>query len=109
MIRGDIVVLATKGADSGKPRPALVVQSDLFNEVHASLTLCPITADCIDASLFRIAVPPGARTGLRVPSQVMVDKLVSVPRSSIAKPIGRCDSEELLTVDQALRRWLALE
>ena len=50
--RGDIVVVATRGAYSGKPRPTLVVQSDLFNETHASVTVCPITSDCIDAPLF---------------------------------------------------------
>lgn len=108
MTRGDIVVVATKGPYSGKPRPALVVQSDLFNDTHASLTVCPITSDCIDAPLFRVAVPPGDRTGLRAPSQVMVDKVLSVPRTSIAKGIGRCDSEEISTVEDALRRWLAL-
>lgn len=108
MIRGDVVVVATKGAYSGKPRPALVVQSNLFNDTHASLTVCPITSDCIDAPLFRVNVPPGARTGLRAASQVMVDKVLSVPRSSIAKAIGRCESGELSTVDDALRRWLAL-
>jgi mRNA interferase MazF len=107
--RGDIVVVATKGTYSEKPRPALVVQSDVFNDTHASLTVCPITSDCIDAPLFRVAVPPGTRTGLRAPSQVMVDKVLSVPRSSIAKGIGRCESGELSTVDDALRRWLALE
>lgn len=108
MTRGVIVVVATKGAYSGKPRPALVVQSDLFNETHASLTVCPITSDCIDAPLFRVPVPPGARTGLRAPSQVMVDKILSVPRSAIAKEIGRCESGEVVAVDDALRRWLAL-
>src|SRR5438552_993881 len=95
MTRGDIVVVATKGAYSGKPRPALVVQADQFNETHSSLTVCPITSDCIDAPLFRVAVPPGTRTGLRAPSQVMVDKVLSVPRSSIAKTIGRCEQGEL--------------
>lgn len=109
MTRGDIVVVAVKGAYSGKPRPALVVQSDMFNDTHASLTVCPITTECIDAPLFRVSVPPGTRTGLRAPSQVMVDKVLSVPRSSIAKGIGRCGIDELHTVDDALRRWLALE
>jgi mRNA interferase MazF len=108
MTRGDIIVVATKGAYTGKPRPAVVVQSDLFNATHASVTVCPITSDCIDAALFRVPVPPGSRTGLQVPSQVMVDKVVSVPRSSIGKPIGRCETVELHTVDDALRRWLAL-
>jgi mRNA interferase MazF len=106
--RGDIVVVAARGAYSGKPRPALVVQSDLFNATHASLTVCPITSDCIDAPLFRVSVPPGTRTGLRAPSQVMVDKVLSVPRAAIAKCIGRCESGELGTVDDALRRWLAV-
>jgi mRNA interferase MazF len=106
--RGDVVVVAARGTYSGKPRPALVVQSDLFNETHSSVTVCPITSDCIDAPLFRISVPPGTRTGLRVSSQIMVDKVLSVPRASIAKTIGRCETTELATVDDALRRWLTI-
>jgi mRNA interferase MazF len=107
--RGDIVVVATKGPYTGKPRPALVVQSDLFNATHGSLTVCLITSDCIDAPLFRVMLPPGERTGLDAPSQIMVDKIVSVPRAAIAKMAGRCESHELAAVDDALRRWLALE
>ena len=109
MTRGSIVVVAAKGAYTGKPRPALVVQSDLFNETHASITVCPISSDCVDAPLFRVALPPGERTGLRVPSQVMVDKIVSVPRSSVEAEIGRCVDAELLAADDALRRWLSLD
>lgn len=109
MKRGDIVVVAARGAYTGKPRPALVVQSDLFNPTHQSVTLCPITSDCVDAPLFRISLPPGERTGLRTTSQIMVDKVVSVPRSAIASEIGGCDSQELGAVEDALRRWLGLE
>jgi mRNA interferase MazF len=107
--RGDIVVVAARGAYTGKPRPALVVQSDLFNPTHQSITICPITSDCVDAPLFRIALPPGERTGLRIASQVMVDKVSSVPRSAIASEIGGCDSLELAAVEDALRRWLGME
>jgi mRNA interferase MazF len=106
--RGDIVVVATKGAYTGQPRPALVLQSDLFTPTHASVSVCLITSVHVDAPLFRVPVPPGERTGLQSPSQVMVDKIVSVPRTSIAKVIGRCDVDELEAVDNALRRWLAL-
>jgi mRNA interferase MazF len=60
--RGSIVVVAAKGPYTGKPRPALVVQSDLFNPTHSSVTICPITSDCVDAPLFRIPLPPGERT-----------------------------------------------
>lgn len=106
MKRGTIVVVAARGAYTGKPRRALIVQSDLFNPTHASITLCPITSDCVDAPLFRFTLPPGPRTGLREVSQVMIDKIVSVPRSAIGEEIGECDARELEAVDDGLRRWL---
>ena len=108
MKRGAVVVVAARGAYTGKPRPALVVQSDLFNPTHASVTVCPITSDCVDAPLFRLTLPPGSRTGLRAVSQVMIDKIVSVPRSAINAEIGECTPPELEAVDDALRRWLGL-
>ena len=42
--RGDVVLCAAPG-NYGKPRPAIVVQSDLFNPTHSSITLCPVTSD----------------------------------------------------------------
>jgi len=108
MNRGDIVVVASRGAYTSKPRPALVVQSDAYNATHASVTLCPITSDCVDAPLFRISLPAGPRTGLDMPSQVMIDKVVSVPREAIGRAIGRCESSELEVVGAALRGWLSL-
>jgi mRNA interferase MazF len=84
----------------------VVVQSDLFNPTHASVTVCPITSDIVDAPLFRLTLPPGARTGLRQASQVMADKIVSVPRGVIAEEVGECDEREIEAVGDALRRWL---
>jgi mRNA interferase MazF len=106
--RGTIVVVSARGAYTGKPRPALVVQSDLFNPTHSSVTICPITSECVDAPLFRLTLPPGARTGLRTVSQVMVDKIVSVPRQAITAEVGECDAREVEAVDEELRRWLGL-
>ena len=108
MKRGAIVVVAARGASTGKPRTALVVQSDLFNPTHASVTICPITSDCVDAPLFRLTLPAGPRTGLKVISQVMVDKIGSVPRTSIREEVGQCDDRELEGVEDSLRRWLDL-
>lgn len=108
MKRGAIVVVAARGPYTGKPRPAVVVQSDLFNPTHASITVCPITSDIVDAPLFRLTLPPGPRTGLRAVSQVMIDKIVSVPRTAVAEEIGECSSRELEGVDEALGRWLGL-
>jgi mRNA interferase MazF len=109
MRRGSIVVVAVRGAYTGKPRPAVVVQSDVFNATHASLTLCPISSACVDAPLFRLSLPSGSRTGLKVVSQVMIDKVVSVPRSAVSAEIGECDSTELQALDDGLRRWLGLD
>lgn len=106
--RGAVVIVSARGAYTGKPRPALVVQNDSFNPTHASVTICPITTDCIDAPLFRVNVPPGERTGLKSASQVMVDKIVSVPRTSLVREVGRCDEATSHAVEDALRTWLAL-
>lgn len=108
MTRGEIVFVSARGAYTGKPRPALIVQSDVFNETHASITVCPITSAVVDADLFRVALMPGGRTGLDRPSQVMVDKIVSVPRTAVTRTIGRSSAEEMATVSAALSRWLDL-
>ena len=108
MTRGDVVVVATRGAYTSKPRPAVVVQSDAFTPTHASVTICPVSSDVVDAPMFRVSLPATRRTGLDAPSQVMVDKIVSVPRKAVARVIGRLDAAELRTVSRALRDWLAL-
>lgn len=106
MTRGAIVVVLAKGAYTSKPRPAVVVQADVFNPTHTSVTICPITSDCVDAPLFRITLPPGDRTGLAIVSQIMIDKIVSVPCTAVVREVGRCDASQLDLIDEALRRWL---
>ena len=64
MKRGDLVIVTLAG-DYGKPRPALIVQADLFNETHASVTVVPVTSTLVDAPLFRLTVEPSPGTGLR--------------------------------------------
>ena len=56
MKRGDLVTVALQG-DLGKPRPALIIQSDLFDK-HPSVTILPITSELRDVPLFRIQVNP---------------------------------------------------
>ena len=73
MKRGDMVMVAIQG-DYGKPRPALVIQSNLFNETHVSVTVAPVTSTIVDAPLFRLTVDPSSSNGMRSISQIMVDK-----------------------------------
>jgi len=106
LVRGDIVICAP--GDYGKPRPAVVMQSDLFNATHSSLVICPITSHLEDAPLFRIPVAPGITTGLNVRSQVMVDKIIAIPRSKIVRRVGAIGARTLKEVEEALRLWLDL-
>ena len=104
MTRGDIVVVvAARGVYTGKPRPAVVVQSDYFTPTHDSITLHLITSNAIDTPMFRVSLPPGERTGLAAASQVMVDKVVTVPRRAIVQQIGSCDPVYPDAIDDALR------
>ena len=108
MKRGDVVVCAAPG-DYAKPRPAVVVQSDLFNPTHASVVVCPITTHLVDAPLFRLAIRPGRANGLNIDSQIMVDKLIALKRERVGKRVGKLSQREMLRLDRALRVWLELE
>ncbi len=107
MRRGDIVVCVLSG-DYGKPRPAVVVQSDLFNETHASVTVSPITSHLEDAPLFRLEIAPSAQTGLDKVSQIMVDKTMAVSRDKIRQSMGKLGREDMKRLDEALRCWFGL-
>ena len=100
MRRGDLVTVALQG-DLGKPRPALVIQSDLFDQ-HPSVTVLPVTSELRVAPLFRISVSPSELNGLSKASQVMVDKPQSIAREKTGAVIGRLDDETMLAVNRAL-------
>ena len=104
MRRGDLVTVALQG-DLGKPRPALVIQSDLF-DAHPSVTILPVTGELRNAPLFRIPVNPTEQNGLTKPSQVMVDKPQSVTRKKVGSVFGRLDDETMLAVNRALAVFL---
>ena len=105
--RGDIVTVAAKGHYSGKPRPALVLQSDLFS-VLGSVTLCLLTTDIVDAPLFRLSVEPSPANGLLQTSQIMIDKIVTVPQDTIKTRIGTLDREIMVHADRSLAVFLGI-
>jgi mRNA interferase MazF len=105
--RGDIVLAVARG-DYGKPRPAVIVQSDLFNATHSSLLVCLLSTELIDAPLFRLTVSPSPTNGLLHVSQIMTDKLLALPRDRIRERIGAIDDETLLRLSRALALILGL-
>lgn len=104
MKRGDLVTIAISG-DYGKPRPAIVIQSDLF-DAHPSVTILPVTSELRDAPLFRIRLEPTGDNGLRRTSEVMIDKIQTVARAKVGRAFGHLDDEAMLAVNRALAVFL---
>jgi mRNA interferase MazF len=105
--RADLVTIASSG-DYGKPRPALVVQADVFDAL-TSVTVLRLTSELHDWPLFRVTVEAGPSTGLQKRSQVMIDKAATVSRSRIGQRIGRLDATRMQAVNAALTRFLGLD
>ena len=105
-MRGDLVTIALQG-DFGKPRPALVIQADWF-AAHASVTVLPVTSALVEAPLLRITVQLSPDNGLQKPSQVMVDKAMTVQRNKLGPAFGRIDADTLVEVERCLAVFLGL-
>jgi mRNA interferase MazF len=104
MNRGDLVTVSTKG-DYGKPRPALVIQSDLFEE-HPSVIVLLVTSELRDAPLFRITIEPDGMNKLNKTSQIMIDKIFTVNRDKVGAPFGKIDDSLMISVNRALALFL---
>jgi mRNA interferase MazF len=101
MKRGDVVVVAAAG-DYGKPRPAVLVQTDAFPQTHPSVVICQMTSDVVDVPDFRVTIEPNERNGLRIRSQVMADKPVTVRRERIGQLIGHLADADIGRLNIAL-------
>ncbi|MFZ2178034.1 MAG: type II toxin-antitoxin system PemK/MazF family toxin [Rhodococcus sp. (in: high G+C Gram-positive bacteria)] len=107
MRRGDIYIAAARGAYTGKPRPVVIVQDDRFDST-ASVTVCPLTTNPVEAPLVRIAVEPTYTTGIEKPSQIMVDKVTTMPRVNVRDRLGQLADADLVRLDRALLVFLGL-
>lgn len=107
MKRGDVWTVAGGKDYAGKPRPVVIVQDDRF-DTNDSITICALTTDETDAPLFRLPIQANARNGLRSASQLMVDKISTVPRTKIGIRIGRLDDADIVRLNQAVLVFLGL-
>lgn len=105
-MRGDLVTIAMQG-DFSKPRPALVIQANQFSE-HRSVTVLPITSTIVAAPLLRVTVQPSAENGLQMPSQVMVDKAMTVKRDKLGAAFGYIEADTLVQVERCLAVFLGI-
>jgi mRNA interferase MazF len=105
--RGEIWSVAARGAYTGKPRPAVILQDDRFDGT-ASVTICALTTDPTAAPLIRLPVAADQLNGLDRPSQLMIDKLTTVPRTSLGERIGRLGDEDITRLDRAIVVFLGV-
>lgn len=101
MRRGDLVTVTLQG-EHGKPRPALVIQSDLFARLTSSVTVVLLTSTALDAPLIRVPVEPSESNGLRIRSYVMVDQIFSARPRRIGRVFGHLDDADVIAVNRAL-------
>lgn len=106
MRRGDFVTISLQG-DFGKPRPALVIQADAY-EHHSTVTVLPLSSTLLDAPLLRVTIGPNDGNGLKKPSQVLIDKAVTVKREKIGNVFGAARDSEMLEVGRCLAVFLGI-
>lgn len=108
MKRGEIWTVAGGGDFTGKPRPAIILQSDKF-DATPSITVCPLTSAPVkNAEPARFAVVPSPRNGLRTHSQAMVDKISTLPKRKIGRRLGELDPADILVLNQYVALFLGL-
>jgi mRNA interferase MazF len=106
MRRGDLITVVLRG-DAGKPRPALVIQSDGFDDT-ATVAILPITRTVLDLPLVRVTIEPTATNGLRKTSQIMISRAQFIAREKAGPVIGRADGTTMLAVNRLLAAFLGL-
>jgi mRNA interferase MazF len=104
MKRGDLVTVILPGA-YGKPRPAVIVQSDIYESME-SVTFLPLTSEVLPKQVFRITVAPTAENGLQMQSQVMADKCSTLPLTKVGAVFGQLDDAAMGRIDRALAAFL---
>ncbi|MDP4027436.1 MAG: type II toxin-antitoxin system PemK/MazF family toxin [Gallionella sp.] len=67
-----------------------------------------MTGTLVAAPLLRVTVQPSAENGLQKPSQVMVDKAMTVKRDKVGRAFGRIDADALVEVERCLAVFLGI-
>ena len=101
MKRGEIWSVSGAPGYCSKPRPALIVQSDVLDETKSLLT-CGLTTQPDCEQYFRPRIGPSQENGLDRASHVMTEKLTAVPRSKLGNHIGTLSDEDMEQVELAL-------
>ena len=79
----------------------MVVQSDWLPATD-SVLVALLASELVNAPLYRLTIEPSDANGLKTPSQVMIDKIVAIPREKCGRVIGRLNEGERIALNHML-------
>jgi mRNA interferase MazF len=85
----------------------VIVQGDRF-DATASTTVCPLTTNPTEVPLTRIPSEASPLHGPDQPSRLMVDKVMTMPRSNLREHLGRLPETDLVRLNRSLIVFLGL-
>lgn len=115
MLRGEVRLVdldPTRGSESDKRRPAVIVSNDRANATAMRLrrgvvTVVPVTSNVAKVFPFQVLLP-ASETGLRVESKAQAEQVRSVSVERLGPAVGRLTADLLDRLDDALRLHLNL-
>ena len=91
----------SKGTEVGKVRPVVIVQTDLLNDFHPSLIVCPLTTNVNrEIKLLRVHV---GKKYLEAESDLLVDQLTAIDKKRLIKKLGKLNETQIEKLRENLR------
>lgn len=94
----------SRGTEPGKVRPAVVIQTNLLNQLdHPSTLICPITSRLSDQeNILRVRLGIGG-TGLEQDSEILVDQIRALDNRRFLDRLGKLEAEKVLELRGKIR------
>ena len=107
MRRGEVWTVAGGGEFLTKPRPAVILQNDIYDDL-STISVCLLTTRHGEGPPIRIPLEPSARNGLESPSRLMVDRILTVRKSRLGIKVGELEDEQMERLSDAVTIFLDL-
>lgn len=92
-----------RGTETGKVRPVLIVQTNLLNNEHPSVVICPVTTNVEkDSDILRVHIRKGI-ANLKIESDIMIDQIRAVDNRRLLNKIGELTKELQLKVKDNIK------
>lgn len=94
----------TRGAETHKNRPGLIVSNDIGNESSQVVMIAPITSKIVRIFPFEVKTDVDG-----TPGKIMLNQCRAIDKSRLGKKIGLIDSITMKMVDEAIKLVLSIQ